>query len=123
MISKAISVRLLAPLITRISGNSRDRQLLYHRSFVLLLTFVLYMTYRISRRPLSIAKAVFHNDKCILDQVNNETSHWKHENVQLNLTHLNSTDRNCGWEPFDGADGKQLLGRFLVIPGFSVIKY
>lgn len=108
MIYKATSGKVLGPLIAAISGHETSKTLLLHRTWVLLLTFLLYATYRLSRRPLSIAKAVFHNEACIAEK-SNESMQWSHSLVHSGLPH-NSTQRSCGWAPFDGADGKQLLG-------------
>ena len=115
MIYKATSGKVLGPFISAISGHETSRTLLLHRSWVLLLTFLLYATYRLSRRPLSIAKAVFHNEACqatSLMSIHNGTSsgqQWSHLLVTSGRAH-NASERSCGWAPFDGSDGKQLLG-------------
>lgn len=116
MIYKATSGKVLGPFISAISRHETSKTLLFHRTWVLLLTFLLYATYRLSRRPLSIAKAVFHNEACQASLVqtipgtNMTAGHqWSHVLVTSGLAH-NSSERSCGWAPFDGSDGKQLLG-------------
>lgn len=109
---KGVSGKLLGPVIAKAAGHSTDRQILLHRTFVLLFTFALYVTYRLSRRPLSIVKSVLtHSDKCSAKLVN-ETIHFKHDLLHQNATaNLTMAERDCGgWAPFDGADGKELLG-------------
>ncbi|ESN93720.1 hypothetical protein HELRODRAFT_186070 [Helobdella robusta] len=60
-----------------------------YKYFVLFLTFVIYVTYHLSRKPLSVVK-----------------------NQLSPCSDVNITSQNCtgGWEPFNGSDGKEMLG-------------
>ena len=95
MYYKEISGKLLGPLIAR--NRSTDSQLTFHRAVVLIVTFIVYATYHASRRPLAIAKAELHKN-CTA-----------HANTTVSQLTINDTD-HCGWAPFDGPNGKELLG-------------
>ena len=111
--------------------NSVKLQIFIHRIFVLLLTFAIYATYRLSRRPLSIVKSVLHNEKCdhVIRTATMTTNTISTTTMILAVTSLdksmNQTGSSlslssmanyqtkiatCGWSPFDEPNGKQLLG-------------
>ncbi|XP_075587051.1 glucose-6-phosphate exchanger SLC37A2 isoform X2 [Dermatophagoides farinae] len=67
--------------------HERFRSLNIYRSLVLLLTYLAYASYHLSRRPFSIVKSV------------------------LTCTDNNNhTSNNCGWPPFNQHDSETLLG-------------
>ncbi|XP_038066222.1 glucose-6-phosphate exchanger SLC37A2-like isoform X2 [Patiria miniata] len=76
-------------------------QTLYHKIAVLVLTFFTYMTYHLSRRPISIAKGVWHRNCSI--PINN-----------LEYPIFNASEAGnpnwCDWKPFDTEDAETLLG-------------
>lgn len=98
-----LSARILGPLVR----GSPVRQLSAHRAIVLLLTFIIYATYRMSRRPLSIAKSVLNVENC----------------TQLSRNGT-APESGCGWAPFDGTNGKEILGlldsSFLFVYAFGM---
>lgn len=100
---KEVSGKVLGPVVARFSGHSGGRELTTHRGIVLLITFVIYATYRMSRRPLSIVKSIFHQENCTIEVATNQT---------------------CGWAPFDDQRGKEILGlldsAFLFVYAFGM---
>ena len=111
--TKELSAKILGPLVT----GSADRQRSTHRAIVLLVTFTIYATYRMSRRPLSIAKSVLHAENCTLYQ------HFSNNKTAGGLI-FNGTEAQCGWAPFNGHHGKEVLGlldsSFLFLYAFSM---
>lgn len=65
---------------------------------VLIITFFLYTTLHLSRRPISIVKSQLHHN-CSVDEVNHTA----------NVEHRNDP-KWCDWKPFDGEDAELLLG-------------
>uniref|UniRef100_A0A8C1ZNZ8 Glucose-6-phosphate exchanger SLC37A2 n=1 Tax=Cyprinus carpio TaxID=7962 RepID=A0A8C1ZNZ8_CYPCA len=84
-------MRSLAPGIKLITSFSRDS---WYRFFILLLTFVFYTTYHLSRKPISIIKL-----------------HRNCSNV-IHPADLNITDNDtwCDWAPFDQNNYQNLFG-------------
>ena len=66
--------------------------------FVLIVTFLAYVVYRMSRRSISIVKPELDHENCT-----------KTEGVKESIGHGNDTDW-CDWEPFNHSDSKMLLG-------------
>ncbi|XP_074055880.1 glucose-6-phosphate exchanger SLC37A2-like [Macrotis lagotis] len=81
----------LAPGIWLLRTFSRDS---WYRSLVLLLTFLIYTSYHMSRKPISVVKGQLHRNCTDLEKFN---------------TDLNSTSW-CNWAPFDQDNYKELLG-------------
>uniref|UniRef100_A0A8C2A0M1 Glucose-6-phosphate exchanger SLC37A2 n=1 Tax=Cyprinus carpio TaxID=7962 RepID=A0A8C2A0M1_CYPCA len=90
-------MRSLAPGIKLITSFSRDS---WYRFFILILTFVFYTTYHLSRKPISICKML--NDKFL---------HRNCSNV-IHPADLNITDNDtwCDWAPFDKNNYQNLFG-------------
>nr|AKN21659.1 slc37a-3 [Schmidtea mediterranea] len=61
-----------------------------HQSFILILTFICYTTFHMSRKPISIVKSVLH--KTCPYNPESKDEFW------------------CNWKPFDGNDWSQKLG-------------
>lgn len=80
------------PLAVRLALPRRFRSLTTYRSLVLLLTFLAYTSYHLSRRPFSIVKNVLNRNCTALDP----------------SPHGNSTTW-CDWEPFDTENSNALL--------------
>ncbi|KAL1501753.1 hypothetical protein ABEB36_007023 [Hypothenemus hampei] len=71
-----------------------NRELCY-RASVVFLTYIAYMSYHLSRKPISVVKAVLHRNCSALKPPSpNEPDNW------------------CDWAPFDGSDSlaSQMLG-------------
>uniref|UniRef100_A0A8C1HFE7 Glucose-6-phosphate exchanger SLC37A2 n=1 Tax=Cyprinus carpio carpio TaxID=630221 RepID=A0A8C1HFE7_CYPCA len=86
-------MRSLAPGIKLITSFSRDS---WYRFFILLLTFVFYTTYHLSRKPISIIKSQLHRN----------CSNVIHP-ADLNIT---DNDTWCDWAPFDQNNYQNLFG-------------
>lgn len=83
----------VAPGIRLITSFSRDS---WYRSFILLLTFLFYTAYHLSRKPISIVKSQLHRNCSTVIQP-----------TDLNITN-NATW--CDWSPFDQDNYQTLFG-------------
>uniref|UniRef100_A0A4X2M603 Glucose-6-phosphate exchanger SLC37A2 n=1 Tax=Vombatus ursinus TaxID=29139 RepID=A0A4X2M603_VOMUR len=81
----------LAPGIWLLRAFSRDS---WYRGLILLLTFLIYTCYHMSRKPISIVKSQLHQNCSELERPDNNS---------------NSTTW-CYWAPFDQDNYSQLLG-------------
>uniref|UniRef100_A0A5F8G5C6 Solute carrier family 37 member 1 n=1 Tax=Monodelphis domestica TaxID=13616 RepID=A0A5F8G5C6_MONDO len=91
--------------IRLITSFTRDQ---WYRAFIFILTFLLYASFHLSRKPISIVKGELHKH-C--------ASHGK---VKLNIVNENAfrapagkisdNETHCGWAPFDKKNYQQLLG-------------
>uniref|UniRef100_A0A671Q466 Glucose-6-phosphate exchanger SLC37A2 n=1 Tax=Sinocyclocheilus anshuiensis TaxID=1608454 RepID=A0A671Q466_9TELE len=88
-----VKMRSLAPGIKLITSFSRDS---WYRFVILLLTFVFYTTYHLSRKPISIVKSQLHRN----------CSNVIHP-ADLNIT---DNDTWCDWAPFDQNNYRNLFG-------------
>uniref|UniRef100_A0AAY4BSF0 Major facilitator superfamily (MFS) profile domain-containing protein n=1 Tax=Denticeps clupeoides TaxID=299321 RepID=A0AAY4BSF0_9TELE len=69
----------------------------WYKAFTFILTFLLYTSFHLSRKPISIVKSELH----------------KNCSSELQTTgrgRLLQTEMDCGWKPFDKSNYKQLLG-------------
>lgn len=100
----------MAPLpagIRFIISFSRDQ---WYRAFILVLTFLLYASFHLSRKPISIVKGELHRYCAALDERDIEF-HGQSQPAGATPRPLlpgNTTD--CGWAPFDRDNYQQLLG-------------
>ncbi|KAK3588815.1 hypothetical protein CHS0354_028463 [Potamilus streckersoni] len=69
-----------------------------YRLFILLFTFICYMSYHLSRKPISVVKSELHRNCSGEKQPGSGSSG------------ANTTDNWCDWSPFENANYKQLLG-------------
>ncbi|GCC17418.1 hypothetical protein chiPu_0017547 [Chiloscyllium punctatum] len=99
----------MAPLplgIRFITSFTRDQ---CYRAFTLILTFLLYTAYHLSRKPISIVKSALHMNCSLANEV--ELYSYKEHLIQAKLLRKAfSNDTWCSWEPFDKSNYKQLLG-------------
>ncbi|XP_005378512.1 PREDICTED: sugar phosphate exchanger 2 isoform X2 [Chinchilla lanigera] len=84
----------LAPGVWFLRNFSRDS---WFRGFTLVITFLIYTCYHMSRKPLSIVKSRLHQNCSEL--IN-----------PINDTHSPNDTTWCSWGPFDKDDYKELLG-------------
>ncbi|KAJ6658733.1 hypothetical protein lerEdw1_019893 [Lerista edwardsae] len=63
-----------------------------YRTFILVLTFLCYTTYHLSRKPISIVKSELHHNCSSSPRNNSNSTTW------------------CDWKPFDQANYKELFG-------------
>lgn len=82
----------VAPGIRAVRSFSRDS---WYRGFTLLLTFLCYTAYHLSRKPISIVKSELHR--------NCSTVTGRPQNITNN-------DTWCDWPPFDQSNYKELFG-------------
>ncbi|KAM6093847.1 glucose-6-phosphate exchanger SLC37A1 isoform 2-T5 [Chlamydotis macqueenii] len=95
----------LPPGIRFITSFSRDQ---WYRAFIFSLTFLLYASFHLSRKPISIVKGELHKHCAASHEV--ELSSYKEYAAQLQPVKKSSNVSQCGWEPFDKNNYKQLLG-------------
>ncbi|XP_045411687.1 glucose-6-phosphate exchanger SLC37A2 isoform X3 [Lemur catta] len=84
----------LAPGVWFFRAFSRDS---WFRGFILLLTFLIYTCYHMSRKPISVVKSRLHQNCSELIK-------------PINDTHSLNDTTWCSWAPFDKDDYKELLG-------------
>ncbi|XP_075460430.1 glucose-6-phosphate exchanger SLC37A2 isoform X3 [Ascaphus truei] len=82
----------LAPGIRLIRSVSRDS---WYRGFIIVLTFLFYTSYHLSRKPISIVKSQLHQNCSALP--------YPHQNISENDTTW------CDWAPFDHSNYKVLF--------------
>ncbi|XP_053561681.1 glucose-6-phosphate exchanger SLC37A1 [Bombina bombina] len=96
---------VLPPGIRLLVSFSRDQ---WFRALVLVLTFLLYCSFHLSRKPISIVKGELHRH---CSEPHEVELHSYKEFVILKqpLQSVQNASR-CGWAPFDKKNYKQLLG-------------
>ncbi|KFP69083.1 Glycerol-3-phosphate transporter [Cariama cristata] len=95
----------LPPGIRFITSFSRDQ---WYRAFIFSLTFLLYASFHLSRKPISIVKGELHKHCAASHEV--ELNSYKEYAAQIQPVKKLSNVSQCGWEPFDKNNYKQLLG-------------
>ncbi|KAM4682433.1 glucose-6-phosphate exchanger SLC37A1 isoform 2-T8 [Amazona ochrocephala] len=95
----------LPPGIRFITSFSRDQ---WYRAFIFSLTFLLYASFHLSRKPISIVKGELHKHCAASHEV--ELNSYKEYAAQIQSVKKPSNVSQCGWEPFDKNNYKQLLG-------------
>ncbi|XP_053307865.1 glucose-6-phosphate exchanger SLC37A2 isoform X2 [Spea bombifrons] len=83
----------LAPAVRLIQAVSRDG---WYRGFIIVLTFLFYTSYHLSRKPISVVKSQLHRNCSELP------------NPPPNISRNDTTW--CSWAPFDQSNYKELLG-------------
>ncbi|XP_029767240.1 glucose-6-phosphate exchanger SLC37A1-like [Terrapene carolina triunguis] len=78
------------------------------RAFIFVLTFLLYASFHLSRKPISIVKGELHKHCAPPSEV--ELNSYKEYAIQIQPVKKLSNESQCGWEPFDKNNYKQLLG-------------
>ncbi|XP_078246652.1 glucose-6-phosphate exchanger SLC37A1 [Pogona vitticeps] len=91
----------LPPGIHLLTSFTRDQ---WYRAFTFVLTFTLYVSFHLSRKPISIVKGELHKH-CTTSHVID-----KEHAIQIQPIKRLSNESHCGWEPFDKSNYKQLLG-------------
>ncbi|XP_029434457.1 glucose-6-phosphate exchanger SLC37A1 isoform X2 [Rhinatrema bivittatum] len=95
---------LLPPGIRCLIGFSQNQ---LYRAFILVLTFLLYTSFHLSRKPISIVKGELHKQCSLPSTVESYTHVENGLRTELSTKLSNVT---CGWPPFDKKNYKQLLG-------------
>uniref|UniRef100_A0A8C8SJN4 Solute carrier family 37 member 1 n=1 Tax=Pelusios castaneus TaxID=367368 RepID=A0A8C8SJN4_9SAUR len=78
------------------------------RAFIFVLTFLLYTSFHLSRKPISIVKGELHKHCAPPNEI--ELNSYKEYAIQIQSVKKLSNESQCGWEPFDKNNYKQLLG-------------
>ncbi|XP_063161384.1 glucose-6-phosphate exchanger SLC37A1 [Candoia aspera] len=95
----------LPPGIRLITSFTKDQ---WYRAFTFVLTFLLYVSFHLSRKPISIVKGELHK-RCTTLQIIKPDANEEHA-IHIPPVKKLSNDSCCGWEPFDKSNYKQLLG-------------
>uniref|UniRef100_A0A8C5MRE9 Glucose-6-phosphate exchanger SLC37A2 n=1 Tax=Leptobrachium leishanense TaxID=445787 RepID=A0A8C5MRE9_9ANUR len=82
-----------APAIRLIRSVTRDA---WYRGFIIVLTFLIYTSYHLSRKPISVVKSQLHQNCSSVP------------NPPANISQNDTTW--CSWAPFDKSNYKELLG-------------
>ncbi|KAM4558007.1 glucose-6-phosphate exchanger SLC37A1 isoform 2-T2 [Odontesthes bonariensis] len=80
----------------------------WYRALTFVLTFLLYTSFHLSRKPISIVKSELHKNCSSAGELATMTSSSS-GNQEPSLPSLH-TDMDCSWKPFDKSNYKQLLG-------------
>uniref|UniRef100_A0A4W4FIC2 Major facilitator superfamily (MFS) profile domain-containing protein n=1 Tax=Electrophorus electricus TaxID=8005 RepID=A0A4W4FIC2_ELEEL len=86
------------PGVRFLASFNRDQ---WYRAFTFALTFLLYTSFHLSRKPISIVKSELHKNCSLLRELPTDSSPQ-----QLSLP----VETDCSWKPFDKGNYKQLLG-------------
>ncbi|XP_030642209.1 glucose-6-phosphate exchanger SLC37A1 [Chanos chanos] len=88
------------PGIRFLVSFNRDQ---WYRAFTFGLTFLLYTSFHLSRKPISIVKSELHKNCSQISELSTESSGSSQH-------HVPHSDFDCSWKPFDKNNYKQLLG-------------
>ncbi|KAL9225230.1 hypothetical protein vseg_001179 [Gypsophila vaccaria] len=104
------------PLGIRLIENSNKRSLSYHtyQAIVLIVTFLSYTSYHLTRKTTSIVKSALdpQSQSSLSLSLDLKSYPWQ-RNYLSTMSHQNDTGlglANGGWAPFNGSNGTQLLG-------------
>nr|XP_020041435.1 glucose-6-phosphate exchanger SLC37A1 [Castor canadensis] len=86
---------------------SRDQ---WYRAFIFILTFLLYASFHLSRKPISIVKGELHKQCTSGDEAEPRLSSQSNSEAQGSPRQLLDNETDCGWAPFDKNNYQQLLG-------------
>ncbi|XP_044221915.1 glucose-6-phosphate exchanger SLC37A1 isoform X3 [Thunnus albacares] len=93
------------PGIRLLVSFDRDQ---WYRALTFILTFLLYTSFHLSRKPISIVKSELHkNCSSVSELATNPSGSSSSQQPSLQSLH---TDMDCSWKPFDKSNYKQLLG-------------
>ncbi|CAN9498045.1 unnamed protein product [Ophioblennius macclurei] len=87
------------PGIRLLASFNREQ---WYRALTFILTFLLYTSFHLSRKPISIVKSELHKNCSSFSEASSMPS-----SLQPSLLTLQS---DCSWKPFDKSNYKQLLG-------------
>ncbi|XP_041470298.1 glucose-6-phosphate exchanger SLC37A2-like isoform X2 [Lytechinus variegatus] len=77
---------------------------IWYKGYILILTFLAYTTYHLSRKPIGVVKGVLHSNCSKYDGDDSNIPFFP-------VFESNTTDTCwCCWSPFDGGDANVLLG-------------
>ncbi|XP_037646082.1 glucose-6-phosphate exchanger SLC37A1 isoform X2 [Sebastes umbrosus] len=91
------------PGVRMLVSFDRDQ---WYRALTFILTFLLYTSFHLSRKPISIVKSELHKNCSSVSEIATALSS---SSQQPPLPSLH-TDMDCSWKPFEKRNYKQLLG-------------
>ncbi|XP_049450808.1 glucose-6-phosphate exchanger SLC37A1 [Epinephelus fuscoguttatus] len=94
------------PGIRLLVAFNRDQ---WYRALTFILTFLLYTSFHLSRKPISIVKSELHKNCSSVSELATIASSSSSSSQQPFLPSLH-TDMDCSWKPFDKRNYRQLLG-------------
>ncbi|XP_003463968.2 glucose-6-phosphate exchanger SLC37A1 isoform X1 [Cavia porcellus] len=86
---------------------SRDQ---WYRAFIFSLTYLLYASFHLSRKPISIVKGELHKHCTAGDEAEPKLHDQSDSTGLATLHQLQDNKSDCGWAPFDKDNYQQLLG-------------
>ncbi|KAM9695315.1 glucose-6-phosphate exchanger SLC37A1 [Trichechus inunguis] len=86
---------------------SRDQ---WYRAFTFFLTFLLYASFHLSRKPISIVKGELHKDCAAVTEGEVQFNSLSKQTSYLPPQQAPHNGTDCGWVPFDKENYQQLLG-------------
>ncbi|XP_036207330.1 glucose-6-phosphate exchanger SLC37A1 [Myotis myotis] len=86
---------------------SRDQ---WYRTFIFILTFLLYASFHLSRKPISIVKGELHKYCAAENEAEVRVNSQSQKASALPSPQLPDNATDCGWAPFDQDNYQQLLG-------------
>ncbi|KAM8748955.1 glucose-6-phosphate exchanger SLC37A1 isoform 3-T3 [Acanthopagrus schlegelii] len=100
------------PGIRLLVSFNRDQ---WYRALTFILTFLLYTSFHLSRKPISIVKSELHKNCSSVNELatigaSSGASSGAGSGQQPSLLTAHLTDMDCSWKPFDKRNYKQLLG-------------
>ncbi|XP_074514384.1 glucose-6-phosphate exchanger SLC37A1 isoform X1 [Sebastes fasciatus] len=91
------------PGVRMLVSFDRDQ---WYRALTFILTFLLYTSFHLSRKPISIVKSELHKNCSSVSEIATALS----SSSQLPPLPSLHTDMDCSWKPFEKRNYKQLLG-------------
>nr|KAF6478541.1 solute carrier family 37 member 1 [Molossus molossus] len=86
---------------------SRDQ---WYRAFVFILTFLLYASFHLSRKPISIVKGELHRSCAAGNEDGARFNSQSQRASDVPSPQLPENETDCSWAPFDQDNYQQLLG-------------
>ncbi|KAM5281470.1 glucose-6-phosphate exchanger SLC37A1 [Ctenodactylus gundi] len=90
-----------------VTSFSRDQR---YRAFIFILTFLLYASFHLSRKPISIVKGELHKDCAAGDEAGPGLRRQSDPSELAPSRQLPDNETECGWAPFGKDNYQQLLG-------------
>ncbi|XP_059020786.1 glucose-6-phosphate exchanger SLC37A1 isoform X1 [Mustela lutreola] len=97
----------LPPGVRFIVSFSRDQ---WYRAFIFILTFLLYASFHLSRKPISIVKGELHRYCATLHEGQVQFNSWNQKASGAPHRQPAHNETDCSWAPFDQDNYQQLLG-------------
>uniref|UniRef100_A0A667ZPE5 Solute carrier family 37 member 1 n=1 Tax=Myripristis murdjan TaxID=586833 RepID=A0A667ZPE5_9TELE len=91
------------PGIRLLVSFNRDQ---WYKALTFALTFLLYTSFHLSRKPISIVKSELHKNCSSVSELATAAASSSQQPSRASL----HTDMDCSWKPFDKSNYKQLLG-------------